>query len=76
MSFQCSNKCGAGIQTRTVFCATSSDDGLTKVDDTNCDPEKKYESEQVCHAQNENCLGNWFSGPWSEVRYFQLSFYL
>ncbi|RZF40156.1 hypothetical protein LSTR_LSTR010108 [Laodelphax striatellus] len=61
---ECSVRCGAGVQSRKVFCASTENDTFTKVDDANCDASKKYETTQNCTGKDE-CKGSWFSGPWS-----------
>ncbi|XP_015589222.1 papilin isoform X3 [Cephus cinctus] len=64
---ECSAKCGTGIQTRKVFCASAEDDDtFKKVPESNCDPEKKYEDTQNCTAEIKECEGEWFAGPWSK----------
>lgn len=68
---KCSSKCAAGVQTRKVFCGGINDDGsIAKVDDEKCDKEAKYSSEQDCVGEEE-CKGDWFAGPWSEVTRLQ-----
>lgn len=64
--FQCSAKCGSGVQTRKVFCGTFKDDTVKKVPDESCDPESKFEDTKNCTAK-EPCKGEWFAGPWSKV---------
>ncbi|XP_035723305.1 papilin-like isoform X5 [Vespa mandarinia] len=63
---ECSAKCGTGLQTRKVFCATFVDDALKKVPESKCEPDKKYESTQNCTIEHEECKGEWFAGPWSK----------
>ena len=71
--FQCSAKCGSGIQTRKVFCATFEDEeNLKKVPDEKCDSVKKYNDTKNCTAEMDDCKGEWFAGPWSKVRKFSL----
>ncbi len=65
--FKCSSNCGTGIQTRRVFCGKTDNDVVTKVDDSKCDPEKRYENTTECHVPADQCKGAWFAGPWSEV---------
>ena len=66
---QCSSNCGAGVQTRLVFCGESKDDGtIAKVDEAKCDPELKYDTTQDCTGPAETCTGVWVAGPWSEVQ--------
>lgn len=55
------------MQTRRVFCAAVTDDGISKVEDDKCDLEKKYNGLKNCTAEVEECRGEWFSGPWSKV---------
>lgn len=65
---KCSSKCGAGVQTRKVFCGMVDEEGsIKKVEDDKCDAAEKYESEQSCMGEEE-CKGDWFAGPWSQVR--------
>lgn len=69
---QCSSKCSEGIQTRKVFCGVAEEDGtIKKVEDDKCDAALKYESEKNCTGEEE-CKGDWFSGPWSPVSKFDL----
>ncbi|XP_066902314.1 papilin [Halyomorpha halys] len=60
----CSAKCGTGVQTRSVFCATFESDIFKKVDNSKCDAAKKYEEKQECKVEGE-CKGEWFYGPFS-----------
>ncbi|CAH1399411.1 unnamed protein product [Nezara viridula] len=60
----CSAKCGTGVQTRSVFCATFDGDTFKKVDNSKCDAAKKYEEKQECKVEDE-CKGEWFYGPFS-----------
>ena len=66
---QCSASCGSGLQTRRVFCASVDEAGLlVPAEDDLCDPEKKYESEQGCEAENgTSCAARWMAGPWGAV---------
>ncbi|XP_075221688.1 proteoglycan-like sulfated glycoprotein papilin isoform X2 [Lycorma delicatula] len=61
---ECSVKCGAGIQTRKVFCGTFDGEITKKVEDAKCDAAKKYEDTKNCTGKEE-CKGHWFTGPWS-----------
>ncbi|KAK2706695.1 hypothetical protein QYM36_014662 [Artemia franciscana] len=61
---ECSSTCGAGIQTRRVFCGSKKGDCVTEVSDELCDPTKRYENTTECH--NEQCQGEWFTGPFSK----------
>lgn len=64
---KCSSDCGSGVQTRKVFCGAIDDEGtVKKVEDTKCDAALKYEAEKNCTGEEE-CKGDWFSGPWSPV---------
>lgn len=64
---ECSSKCTSGVQTRKVFCGELSDEGfIKKVEDDKCNPDEKYETEKECEG-HEQCKGDWFAGPWSEV---------
>lgn len=65
--FQCSAKCGKGIQSRRVFCGLFDGVGVTKVDDDRCDPSTKYNETKECEIPKEKCPAKWFAGPWSEV---------
>lgn len=47
------------------------DDTMKKVEDSNCDAAKKYEDSRNCTGELEECLGEWFSGPWSKVKLTQ-----
>lgn len=64
---QCSAGCGSGIQTRRVFCGKTEDDVVTKVDDSKCDPDKRYDNTTECHVPADQCKGEWFTSHWSEV---------
>lgn len=51
-----------------MFCGTTDkDDTVTKVDDSQCDPAKRYDNTTECHVPADQCKGLWFAGPWSEV---------
>ncbi|CAG9813449.1 unnamed protein product, partial [Phaedon cochleariae] len=63
---ECSVTCGAGVQTRTIFCGVSTVDGVLKVEDAQCDPSKHFETIKNCTGEEESCEGEWFSGPWGE----------
>ncbi|XP_034936854.1 papilin isoform X2 [Chelonus insularis] len=64
---ECSAKCGKGVQTRIVFCATFEDETtLKKVSDDNCDAAKRYNDTKECTADIVECKGEWFAGPWSK----------
>lgn len=73
-NFQCSAKCGSGIQSRKVFCGSLTDDGVEKTEDSNCDAAYKYENTKNCTGSGE-CKGSWFGGPWSAVG-FEVIFYI
>lgn len=57
-SDQCSAECGTGVQTRRIFCETSSDDKY-------CDESSRPENSRDC-SSNKTCSGQWFTGPWTE----------
>ncbi|XP_065171313.1 papilin-like isoform X3 [Atheta coriaria] len=61
---ECSAKCGKGVMTRKVFCASIED--LTKAGDEKCNPDIKYNNSMECEGEQETCTGEWFSGPWSK----------
>lgn len=63
---KCSSKCGSGIRTRKVFCASWDNDTLSRVEDNKCDAEFKYHESENCTG-TATCKGEWFAGPWSEV---------
>lgn len=64
--FQCSAECGSGVQTRKVFCGTFEGDTVKVVQNEKCDVNKKYEDSKNCSGEEE-CLGQWYHGPWSAV---------
>lgn len=45
---------------------------VKKVSDDNCDPEEKFEDNKNCTAK-EPCKGEWFAGPWGEVRFIMFN---
>ncbi|KAH0956535.1 hypothetical protein HN011_002442 [Eciton burchellii] len=58
-SDQCSAECGTGVETRRIFCeTTSSDDGY-------CDESDRPETLRNC-SSNKTCSGQWFTGPWTQ----------
>lgn len=63
--FQCSVECGLGMQSRRVFCEKNSEE--------ECDPTSRPESSRSC-SSNRTCSGQWFVGPWSEVRVLVIYF--
>nr|XP_023024406.1 papilin-like [Leptinotarsa decemlineata] len=63
---ECSVSCGKGVQTRTVFCGVSTVNGVEKVEIEKCDPSKHFETLKNCTGDNEECEGEWFSGPWGK----------
>ncbi|XP_044011690.1 papilin isoform X3 [Aphidius gifuensis] len=64
---ECSAKCGSGVQTRKVFCASFEDDlTLKKVENEKCKVEQRYNDTQECEADVAECKGEWFAGPWSK----------
>ncbi|XP_018562061.1 papilin [Anoplophora glabripennis] len=63
---ECSVQCGEGIQTRTIFCGVSTVDGVKKVENEKCDPSKDFETIKKCVGEEEECEGEWFSGPWGK----------
>lgn len=63
------------MQTRKVFCTTTSEDGtIKKVEDDKCDGSKKYESMMNCTGEQETCAGEWFTGPWKDVSTIEAGF--
>lgn len=64
---QCSAKCGAGVQTRTIFCGVITAHGVEKVELDKCDPSRHFETIKNCTGEQKECEGEWFSGPWGEV---------
>lgn len=60
--FQCSGTCGAGTQTRKVYCSL----GIDR--ENACDPSVKPEANRAC-LSDKDCSGLWFNGPWSQVRF-------
>ena len=66
--FQCSAECGAGNQTRRVFCGTAdADGGVTKVADEECAAEERFHDTEECYIPDEDCKALWFSAPWTPV---------
>ncbi|XP_065214045.1 papilin isoform X2 [Planococcus citri] len=61
---ECSSTCGAGLQSRKVFCGFLQNDTIQKTNDSKCDISKKYEATQICSGKAQ-CDGEWFHGPWS-----------
>lgn len=59
---ECSAKCGPGVQTRDVFCATVENDAIVRVPEKKCDPDKRYETLQNC---TRGPCKMWFTGPWN-----------
>ncbi|KAG5871898.1 hypothetical protein JTB14_030952 [Gonioctena quinquepunctata] len=64
--FQCSVTCGKGVQTRSVFCGLSTENGVEEAETEKCDPSKHFETMKNCTGENEQCEGEWFSGPWGK----------
>ncbi|XP_071507379.1 uncharacterized protein [Diadema antillarum] len=62
---QCSATCGGGIHSRMVFCAEVQGDSYVQVSDSQCDPEAKFTTEEICNPQlcSEDFI--WFVGPWT-----------
>ncbi|KAF0312775.1 Papilin [Amphibalanus amphitrite] len=63
---ECSVDCGPGLQSRDVFCgALDEQKRVTTVDDSNCDPAKRYEATRACEeATPPPCPATWHSSPW------------
>jgi hypothetical protein len=40
---------------------------MKKVPDSKCDPDEKFNATRNCTSKNEECKGEWFAGPWSQV---------
>ncbi|KAF6199683.1 hypothetical protein GE061_005981, partial [Apolygus lucorum] len=62
---KCSAKCGQGIQSRSVICASLDGNKLSLVDNSKCDEKMKPESTMECRAEQE-CKGEWFVSPFGE----------
>lgn len=60
---KCSEDCGTGKVTRSVYCATPS--GQVKPD-IYCRGKTKPSHERQCRLES-GCRGKWFTGPWSQV---------
>ncbi|XP_072168856.1 papilin-like [Diadema setosum] len=62
---QCSATCGGGIHSRMVFCAEVQGDSYVQMSDSQCDPEAKFTTEEICNPQlcSEDFI--WFVGPWT-----------
>lgn len=41
---------------------------MQKVENDKCDPSKNFETIKNCTGEEEECEGEWFSGPWGKVR--------
>lgn len=65
--WQCSAKCGKGVQNRHVFCGLFDGSAVLRVDDKRCDKETKYNDTKPCEVPPEKCPAQWYAGPWSEV---------
>lgn len=61
--FQCSQQCGEGYKTRTVYC---SDQNIIPVNDSNCANLTKPSSQQPCHEVT-GCFSAWITSPWGPV---------
>uniref|UniRef100_T1JGC4 Papilin n=1 Tax=Strigamia maritima TaxID=126957 RepID=T1JGC4_STRMM len=61
---ECSATCGDGVQSRSSFCVQQNGENIKKVDDSNCDPAKKYDTTQECSGKL--CEGVWFSAQWDK----------
>ncbi|XP_015585741.1 thrombospondin type-1 domain-containing protein 4 isoform X2 [Cephus cinctus] len=57
-SRKCSAECGTGIQTRRVFCGTSSRN-------ESCDESNRPDTTRTC-SSDRACSGQWFAGPWTQ----------
>jgi len=59
-----------GQRTRTVFCGSLTPEGVTKTEDSKCEADKKYSTEEDCDLPPEfieaECFTKaaWFVGPW------------
>ena len=62
--FQCSKKCGKGVQQREVFCQ-----GMvsSRLPDTACDAKKKLATIQECNLGNCDQEARWMTGDWLKV---------
>jgi hypothetical protein len=66
LSFQCSETCGTGTQTRKVHCSL----GIDR--ENACERSIKPEASRAC-LSDKDCSGLWFAGPWSQVRFYYLT---
>ncbi|KAK5647606.1 hypothetical protein RI129_002498 [Pyrocoelia pectoralis] len=58
-SKQCNQQWYATQWSERSFCATINGEGIKKIDDSNCDPDKKYHDVKECVADRETCPGEW-----------------
>nr|XP_054758295.1 papilin-like [Lytechinus pictus] len=63
---ECSATCGGGVHSRMVFCADVTEDSMVQVEDSDCNPMTKFETEEMCNT--ELCSDDyvWFVGPWGQ----------
>lgn len=63
----CSSKCGKGIQNRRVLCGQYDNGAVLAADDVSkCKADEKPEETRDCEGESKECLGQWFTGPWTE----------
>lgn len=63
----CSADCGKGIQNRRVICGQFKGGAVSAADDeSKCDAAEKPDETRECEGKTKECLGQWFTGPWSE----------
>lgn len=55
------------MQTRTIFCGLATASGVQKAENDKCDPSRNFETIKKCVGEEEECEGEWFSGPWGKV---------
>lgn len=60
---ECSQGCGAGVQTRDVFCARQ---GEEKEGEVYCDEGQRPSEERECFSDRLCGEAQWFTGPWGE----------
>ena len=70
LSFQCSSKCGSGVQERKVTCISIHPDGAMRLDrstdgNAQCDASEKPATQQQCNTQS--CGSRWHYTPWTTV---------
>jgi len=54
-----------------VFCGEVTESSIKKVNESNCVVSKKYNDTEDCVGDKDECGGEWFTGPWSEVKSVQ-----